>query len=55
VIQELIELAKGMREAHKRRETLNISEDELAFYDAMEVNDCVGKIYISMRRRIYLY
>ncbi|MEA4909170.1 MAG: type I restriction endonuclease subunit R [Anaerolineaceae bacterium] len=39
VIAELIKLAKEMREAQKRGEQLNLSEDEIAFYDALEVND----------------
>jgi len=39
VIEELIELAKQMREASKRGEELGLSEDELAFYDALETND----------------
>ena len=39
VVAELIELAREMREANKRGETLKLSEDELAFYDALEVND----------------
>ncbi len=44
VIQELIDLAKEMREANKRGEELNLSEDELAFYDALEVNDSAVKV-----------
>jgi type I restriction enzyme R subunit len=44
VILELIELAKEMREAHKRGEQLNLSEDELAFYDALETNDSAVKV-----------
>lgn len=44
VIAELIELAKDIREANKRGETLNLSEDELAFYDALEVNDSAVKV-----------
>lgn len=44
VIEELIELAKEMREAHAREEKLGLSEDELAFYDALEVNDSAVKI-----------
>ncbi|MBI5206152.1 MAG: type I restriction endonuclease subunit R [Nitrospirae bacterium] len=44
VILELIELAKDMREAHKRGEKLNLSEDELAFYDALETNDSAVKV-----------
>ncbi|MGA2573937.1 MAG: type I restriction endonuclease subunit R [Candidatus Methanomethylicaceae archaeon] len=44
VIEELIELAKEMREANKRGEALNLSEEELAFYDALGVNDSAVKI-----------
>ncbi len=39
VIQELIALARQMRAAHKRGEDLGLTEDELAFYDALETND----------------
>ena len=39
VIEELIELAKEMRKASARGEQLGLSEDELAFYDALETND----------------
>lgn len=44
VIQELIDLAKEMREANRRGEDLGLSEDELAFYDALEVNDSAVKV-----------
>ncbi len=44
VIEELIELAKHMREAQKRGETLGLSNDELAFYDALEVSDSAVKV-----------
>ncbi len=44
VIAELIELAKEMREANKRGEALKLTEDELAFYDALEVNDSAVKV-----------
>jgi type I restriction enzyme R subunit len=44
VIEELIGLAKDMREAHARGETLKLSEDELAFYDALEANDSAVKV-----------
>jgi len=44
VIQELIELAKDMREAHGRGEKLGFTEEELAFYDALEVNDSAVKV-----------
>ncbi len=39
VIAELIELAKQMNEAKARGAELGLSEDEIAFYDALEVND----------------
>jgi len=39
VIEELIDLARQMREADRRGEDLGLSEDELAFYDALETND----------------
>lgn len=38
VIEELIALAKEMREADRRGEQLGLSEEELAFYDALETN-----------------
>jgi type I restriction enzyme R subunit len=44
VIQRLIELAKHMREADKRGENLGLTEDEVAFYDALEVNDSAVKV-----------
>jgi len=44
VIEELIELAKEMREAHRRGENLGLSEDEIAFYDALEVNDSAVQV-----------
>ncbi|MEW6028355.1 MAG: type I restriction endonuclease subunit R [Chloroflexota bacterium] len=44
VIAELIKLAEEMREAQKRGEKLNLTEDEIAFYDALEVNDSAVKV-----------
>ncbi|MGL4501054.1 MAG: DUF3387 domain-containing protein, partial [Planktothrix sp.] len=44
VIQELISLAQEIREAHQRGEELGLTEDELAFYDALEVNDSAVKL-----------
>ena len=44
VIEELIELAKEMREASARGEQLGLSEDELAFYDALETNDSAVQV-----------
>ena len=39
VIEELIALAKDMREADRRGEELGLTEAEVAFYDALETND----------------
>ena len=44
VIEELIALARDMRAANARGEALNLTEDELAFYDALEVNDSAVKV-----------
>ena len=44
IIQELIDLAKEMRAANQRGEQLGLSEDELAFYNALEVNDSAVKV-----------
>ena len=44
VIEELIELAREMREANARGEKLGLSEKELAFYDALGTNDSAVKI-----------
>jgi type I restriction enzyme R subunit len=43
VIEELIQLAKEMRQADKRGKNLGLSEDEVAFYDALETNDSAVK------------
>ena len=44
VIEELIELAREMREAGARGERLGLSEEELAFYDALETNDSAVQV-----------
>jgi type I restriction enzyme R subunit len=44
VIEELIRLAKDMREAERRGEELGLSNDEAAFYEALEVNDSAVKV-----------
>ena len=44
VIEELIALAKDMREANARGERLGLSDDELAFYDALETNDSAVQV-----------
>jgi type I restriction enzyme R subunit len=44
VIEELINLAKEMRDAGRRGEQLGLTEDEVAFYDALETNDSAVKV-----------
>ena len=44
VIEELIALAKEMRAAAGRGEALGLSDDELAFYDALETNDSAVQV-----------
>ena len=44
VIEELISLARDLREANARGETLGLSDDELAFYDALGVNDSAVQV-----------
>ena len=44
VIEELIGLAREMREANARGEVLGLSDDELAFYDALGVNDSAVQV-----------
>ena len=44
VIEELIGLAKNLNEALRRGERLGLNEDELAFYDALEVNDSAVQV-----------
>ena len=44
VIEELIQLARTMREANARGDELDLSEDELAFYDALEANDSAVQV-----------
>ena len=39
IIEELIKLAKEMREAAKRGEDLGLNDDEIAFYDALAQNE----------------
>ena len=43
VIEELIELAHEMREANARGEALGLTDDEVAFYDALGTNDSAVK------------
>lgn len=44
VIAELIDLAKDVRDANKRGEALGLTEDEVAFYDALAQNDSAVQV-----------
>jgi type I restriction enzyme R subunit len=39
IIAQLVELAKQMRDAHRRGQELGLADDEVAFYDAIVQND----------------
>lgn len=45
VIKALVDMAKDMNELHKRGEELGLSEDELAFYDAISSNESANEFY----------
>jgi hypothetical protein len=55
VVEELIALAKEIREAGHRSEDLGLTEDETAFYDALETNDNAVDGLIREVRRFGLY
>ncbi len=44
VVEELIQLARDLRAANARGEKLGLTEDELAFYDALGVNDSAVQV-----------
>jgi type I restriction enzyme R subunit len=44
VISELIQLAREMREAQKRGEELGLTEEEVAFYDALAANESAVEV-----------
>ncbi|MBU4245935.1 type I restriction endonuclease subunit R [archaeon] len=44
VIEELIELARKMKEEQERGKKLKMNDDEIAFYDALYVNDSAVKV-----------
>ena len=44
MIEELIQLARDLREASARGEHLGLSDDEVAFYDALETNDSAVQV-----------
>ena len=43
-IEELIKLAKDIREARARGENENLSDDEIAFYDALAENGSAAEV-----------
>ena len=45
VIKALVDMAKDMNELHKRGEELGLSDDELAFYDAISSNESAKEFY----------
>lgn len=45
VIQALVDMAKDMNELHKRGEQLGLSDEELAFYDAISSNESAREFY----------
>ena len=51
VIEELIKLAKAMREATKRGQELGLNDDEIAFYDALAANESAVKAMGSAELR----
>lgn len=44
IIDELIKLAKDLRESVRRGEEMGLNDDELAFYDALETNDSAVQV-----------
>ena len=44
VLEELIQLARAMLKANARGEKLGLSEEEIAFYDALETNDSAVQV-----------
>jgi type I restriction enzyme R subunit len=44
IIEELIQLAKDLKDADRRGEELGLNSDEVAFYDALEVNDSAVQV-----------
>lgn len=44
IIQELINIAKQVKEADKEGEKLGLNNDEVAFYNALEVNDSAVQV-----------
>jgi type I restriction enzyme, R subunit len=52
VLQELIELAKDIRNARNRGEEMGLNDDEIAFYDALAENDSAIKLMGDAQLRV---
>ena len=52
VIQELIKLAKDIRAAHQRGEEAGLSQEELAFYDALAQNESAVEVMGDIQLRV---
>ena len=52
VIEELIKLAHEMRAANARGEQLGLSDDELAFYDALATNESAVQVLGDEQLRV---
>ncbi len=52
IIEELIAMAKDLHEADRRGEALGLTPEEIAFYDALEVNDSAVEVLGDENLRI---
>ncbi len=52
VIEELIELAKEMNAAYKRGEEAGLSDEEIAFYDALATNESAQEVMSDEKLRL---
>ena len=55
MIEELIQLARDLREANAGGEARGLAEDELAFGDALETNDRAVRVLVSRIPRKHGY
>ena len=44
IIQELINIAKEIKASDKRHDEMGLTVDEVAFYDALEINDSAVQV-----------
>ncbi len=52
MIEEMTKLTKDIKEADKRGESLGLNSDEVAFYDALEVNESAVKVLGDEQLRV---